>query len=416
MKYRWDKKYLYWGVTAFAVIACSIALFWLFEKWPQIKADLRIVWKILAPIIIGMVIAYLLNPVLIFFEKRLLLPLGKKLFHGKPHAAFVFARTVGIVISLGLFIFALVVLLWMVLPQLFSSIEGIVNNANDYINTVVNWVNNLLSGHPKLEKTAADMLSNLLSKVTGWLEGSLLTTINTMLLNLTTGVYNIVRGIFNFSVGLVVSAYLLASKETFAAQSKKMLYALFKAPRVNAFLDTLRLTHKTFSGFIYGKLLDSLIVGIINLVVMSILNIPFALLISVIVAVTNIIPIFGPLIGIIPSAFLILLVSPTKSLIFIIFSIVLQQLDGNILVPKILGNTTGLPSFWVMFSILVGGGLFGFTGMLCGVPVFAVLYSLARSFLTRRLARKALPTNTKEYELIDCIDDNGQPLYHDLPQ
>jgi len=416
MKYRWDKKYLYWGVTAFAVIASGIMLFWLFEKWPLIKADLRVIWKILSPIIIGMVIAYLLKPVLDFFEKRLLLPLGKKLFRGKERSAHIFSRAVGITISLGLFISSLVVLLWMILPQMFASIEGIVGNANTYINTVVNWVNGLLSGHPKLEQAAADLLSNLLSKITGWLEGSLLSTLNNILMNLTTGVYNIVKGIFNFGLGLVVSAYLLASKEKFAAQSKKTLYALFKVPKVNAFLDTLRLTHKTFSGFIYGKLLDSLMIGVINFIVMSILKMPFTLLISVIVAVTNLIPIFGPLIGAVPSAFLILLVNPMKSLIFIIFTVVLQQIDGNILVPKILGNTTGLPSFWVMFSILVGGGLFGFVGMLCGVPVFAVIYSLIRSFLARRLKKKALPANTGEYERIDFIDENGQPVYRDQPE
>ncbi|HOO28395.1 MAG TPA: AI-2E family transporter, partial [Lachnospiraceae bacterium] len=191
--------------------------------------------------------------------------------------------------------------------------------------------------------------------------------------------------------------YLLASKELFCAQAKKLSYALLREERANNLINNMRFANKTFGGFLVGKILDSLIIGIICFVGTSILKIPYALLISVIVGVTNMIPFFGPYLGAIPCAIILIMINPMKCLIFLIFILILQQFDGNILGPKILGNSTGLSSFWVIFAITIFGGLLGILGMFIGVPLFAVIYSAIKTFVNQRLIKKQLPADTTFY-------------------
>ena len=211
-------------------------------------------------------------------------------------------------------------------------------------------------------------------------------------------------GVYNLVIGIIVSVYILSNLEGFTASAKRMLYSLFPVETAEKIREGVAFTDRTFMGFINGKLLDSAIIGLICYIVCAILKMPYALLVSVIVGVTNVIPFFGPFIGAVPSAIIILMVSPLKCLIFIVFIIVLQQVDGNIIGPKILGSSIGINGFWVMFSIILGAGLFGFWGMLLGVPVFVVIYTAINSRIERRLKENDLPWRVEEYSELDHID------------
>ena len=200
------------------------------------------------------------------------------------------------------------------------------------------------------------------------------------------------------------------SKDTFSAQGKKVIYAIFKREKGNKVLGAIDYIDSVFSGFIYGKIVDSVIIGLICFIFCTIVDMPYATLISVIIGVTNIIPFFGPFIGAIPSAFLVLVESPTMCLVFVVFVIVLQQLDGNIIGPLILGDSTGLSSFWVLFAIMVGGNLFGFPGMVLGVPTFACIYALVTIILRDGLNRNGLSNDTEFFVALRGIDEDGKPI------
>ena len=220
----------------------------------------------------------------------------------------------------------------------------------------------------------------------------------------------------NIMIGVIISVYLLVSKQKFVGQGKKVLYALFYERQANNILEVVRKSHSIFSGFISGKLIDSLIIGVLCFIGMSIMKMPYIPLVSVLVGVTNVIPFFGPYLGAIPSILLILLISPGKGIMFLIFIIILQQLDGNIIGPKILGSSTGLSAFWVIFAILIGSGLFGIIGMIAGVPVFAVIYYLIKTGLEYSLRKKNLPTDTKEYENLDYIETGKHTLIYQMEE
>ncbi len=229
-----------------------------------------------------------------------------------------------------------------------------------------------------------------------------------------TGVISIVKALFNFVIGLVIAVYLLTSKETFIGQGKKIIYAALPPRFGNHVIQTLRVSHRMFGGFISGKILDSAIIGVIAYIGLVALRMPYSLLVAVIVGVTNVVPFFGPFIGAVPGVILIALAEPIKGLYFLIFVFVLQQVDGNIIGPKILGDSTGLSSFWVVFAILVGGGLFGFMGMLLGVPTFALIYYLIREIVGYILRRRRLPEGTKEYIQMQGVDvDTGMVRYEE---
>ena len=242
-----------------------------------------------------------------------------------------------------------------------------------------------------------------------WLTTYLVPNASKLISGLSSGLLSVVNVLKNLLIGLIVMVYLLNIKETLTGQGKKIIYSILNLKNANRLIGQIRFVHKVFGGFITGKLLDSLIIGILCFIVMSVMDavigMPYVLLISVIVGVTNVIPFFGPFIGAIPSGFLILLVSPIKCLYFLIFIFILQQFDGNILGPKILGDSTGLPSFWVLFSILLFGGLYGFVGMIIAVPVFAVVYSGVSSLVNRSLEKKELSLNTDDYVELTEIDE-----------
>ena len=295
-------------------------------------------------------------------------------------------------------------LVYLILPQLYSSLETIVVNSNTYIANVTNWVTKMLEDYPEIERYASQLLGTVNTNLMDWIQGTVLPELGSLVTNVTTGVYYVLMGVYNLVIGIIVSVYILSNLEGFTASAKRMLYSLFPVETAEKIREGLAFTDRTFMGFINGKLLDSAIIGLICYIVCAILKMPYALLVSVIVGVTNVIPFFGPFIGAVPSAIIILMVSPLKCLIFIVFIIVLQQVDGNIIGPKILGSSIGINGFWVMFSIILGAGLFGFWGMLLGVPVFVVIYTAINSRIERRLKENDLPWRVEEYSELDHID------------
>lgn len=396
------RPYLAIGLTAFIVIAVSMTLFFLIFRYQGLGAYWKDLMGILQPILIGIVIAYLINPVVRWEEKYLLRFLST---HMKTEAG---AKKASRLLSIfGAILFVLIilaVLLNMVIPELFSSIRGLVVQLPSQVDEFSNWLQKYMGEESELPSYLEQMLNRIVDFFENWVETDLLPQTTNILASLTTGVISAVKVLLNVIIGVIISVYILMSKETFTGQAKKLVYALLPAAKGNVVVETVRKSNEIFGGFISGKILDSAIIGMLCFIGLTVLRMPYTVLVSVIVGVTNVIPFFGPYIGAIPSALLIMLADPMKGLYFIIFIIVLQQLDGNIIGPRILGESTGLNSFWVVFAILVGSGLFGFIGILLGVPVFATIYYMVRKAVAYILQRKGLPQQTAAYTEVVRVD------------
>ena len=404
-QFHWDKKYLYWGVTAFLVIAAAIVFSLALSYLSVLGAGIKRLFGILGPFVWGLVLSYLLNPLTRGIERHLFQPLAKRLYKGKRAAkAEGFARGMAVLASEIVLLAVIVALFYLILPQLYSSIVMIVDNSPIYIANLTKWVEQTLQDFPELETYISDALQSINTNVMDWARTTLLPGLGSMVSNLTAGLAYVVKGVYNLIIGIIVSVYILSNMERFIAGVRRLTYSLFGIETAEKIRDGLAFTDKTFMGFINGKLLDSAIIGLICYIVCAILNMPYALLVSVIVGVTNIIPFFGPFIGAVPSALIILMVDPMKTLIFVIFIIVLQQIDGNLIGPKILGSSIGINGFWVMFSIILGAGLFGFWGMLLGVPVFVLIYTLIDGAVVKKLKKSDLPWETAEYVDLESID------------
>ena len=404
-RFNWDKRYLYWGVTAFCVIAAALLFYFAVSKVSVIGNSFSRLVQILAPFIWGLVISYLLTPLMTSIEKHLFFPLSKKIYkNSKKNTGKGFARGMSVLLSEIVLVLILVALVYLILPQMLSSIQTLIQNSGIYMDNLSAWLDGLFKNYPLLDQYVGDMLESININLGNWLQTTLLPRLGNVVTSVTSGVYGVAKSIYNLIIGIIVSIYLLNDKEGFLAAVKRMSYSVFSVETVERIRIGLNFVDKTFMSFLNGKLLDSFIIGIICYIVCSILQMPYTLLVSVIVGVTNIIPFFGPLIGAVPSALIILMVNPTKCLIFVIFVIILQQIDGNIIGPRILGNSTGITGFWVIFSIILGGGLFGFWGMFLGVPVFVVLYSLANNLIVKKLKRSDLPWELNDYKELEYID------------
>ena len=402
-KYR---TYIYWGVTALAVLLLLVAAVFVVIRWSLVAALGAKIAHILAPVIYGAVFAYLLNPVYNRVQAAVM-KLTKDIIPDEKGRKRL-GGFLGTLASMCLLVAVVVGLISMLIPQLISSIRGVMETLPSSINNLEIWLEKILADNPDLEQqvmqhygAAADYLQN-------WLTNVVVPNIYRIIGSVSSGVVLVVRAVFDILIGLIVMVYLLNMKEKLLAQAKMIIYGVFPLKIANKVIEEGRYVHQVFGGFIIGKLLDSLIIGLICFVFLGFANMPYVLLVSVIVGVTNVIPFFGPFIGAIPSAFLILLSDPMKCLYFLIFVLLLQQFDGNILGPKILGDSTGLSSFWVLFSILLFGGLMGFVGMIIGVPTFAVMYRLVTEFTTWRLGKKALSGNLNEYDRLNYIDETEQ--------
>lgn len=393
------------GITAFLVVATSITFYFALLRVTKLSDVFTNIIVILQPIIYGGIIAYLLNPIVKTID-RFLFPVLKSRMKNQGRAEKI-SRGVAVFASIMFMITLIVLLCNLLIPELYFSIRSMIYTLPGQLNDLVVNINEMTTGKSttsKFLRTALNEGSNMLET---WLRNDLLPKTNELMSNLTVGVINVVSTIFDFLVGIIVSIYLLFSREKFVSQCKKSIYAIFSPVHANMVLHFATKSNEIFGGFIIGKIIDSAIIGVLCFCGMSALKMPYTVLISVIVGVTNVIPFFGPYIGAIPSTILIMLQNPMKGLYFVLFILVLQQFDGNILGPKILGNSTGLSAFWVIVAILLGGGLFGFVGMIMGVPTFAVIYYVAELFINSRLEKKNLPSDTEFYDPKSYVDDKG---------
>ena len=404
MKRKWSQNFLYLGITLFLVGVCSISFLWLLMTWSGFKSTIGIILAALTPFIYGIAIAYILDKIMVLFENYVFDRLGKKIYKENGRKARVFSRTMSIVVSQLLAWAFIAGLLAIVLPQVYHSIQNLVLRSSLYLDSIVGWVEETVQNHPRLEETLTALVGNVSDALMNWVKTTLMPQMSNVITNITGGVLSLLTVLFNVALGVIISIYLMFNKEIFIAQGKKMIYAMFKTRWANRIMYELGFIHRAFGNFISGKIVDSIIIGAIAYVVLSLLKMPYAALVSLIIGLTNIIPLFGPFIGAIPCGLIILLESPTQCVIFIIFIIILQQFDGNILGPKILGAASGLSGFWIMFAILFFGKLFGFPGMLFGVPIFTVIYNGAKRYNRNRLRARELPLETSTYIKIDQID------------
>lgn len=407
MKFKWDKKYLYWGFTGFCALGAAILFYYLLFHTTKLISGFQDFINVCMPIIFGLIMAYLLTPVCAFFERIIFTPLyrlGK--IDTKSSKIKKRIRFFSITITMILFAYVIYAFFSVVIPGIIKSIQSIILQFPIYVNNLEGWIQKTLSSNPSIEKVSTNLLNTYSDDINGWLNDSLMPRINIILKEVSLSVLGVAKTLWNFIIGFIISIYVLGSRETFAGQSKKILYAFFQEENANNIVKDFRYANRTFGAYISGKIIDSIIIGILCFIFMNILHLPYVILVSVIIGLTNIIPFFGPFLGGIPSALLILMVDPMKGLIFIILIVLLQQFDGNILGPKILGDSTGLSSFWVIFSITIFGAYFGILGMAIGVPIFALIYAAFKRWINNMLTKKGLTINTRAYMQLDRIENS----------
>ncbi|MCH5249638.1 MAG: AI-2E family transporter [Lachnospiraceae bacterium] len=407
MKFHLNKKYIYWGLTALLVIIGGILFYYVLFHSDSLSNVVHSLITISMPIIDGLILAYLITPILNMVERKIIKPIYIKAKIPMDKKSKKRIRMLSILVTMVFIMIILYEFFGMIIPELIRSVQSIIFQFPTYVNNLTNWVTGLLENNPDLESVVNELVTKYSTMLTNFLNSNVLPRINDLIRTLSLSVIGFFRAMWNLIIGFIISIYILGSKETFAGQAKKTAYAFFDVPTANQIIANFRFIHSTFGGFISGKIIDSVIIGIICFVCTSIIGTPYAILVSVIIGVTNIIPFFGPWLGGIPCALLILMVNPIQCLYFIILIMIIQQFDGNILGPKILGDSTGLSGFWVIFAITVFGGIFGILGMFVGVPIFAVLYAGFKALVNRMLANKDLPTETQPYLMVGSIDDDN---------
>ncbi len=409
MKFRIDRKYLKIGFIAFLVIAASICFYYLIFHGDRFSVQIKEIARIVSPVLYGIIIAYLLTPLVNTIENSFLIPLTIKLKkksavtdNNRKHI-----RVISILFTIILVFFFIYGFFSILIPNIVKSVRSISYQFPYYIQNLTKWSAKFLDDNPDIERVVFRLFDEYSEKITDFLNHSIIPQMEVIVRQVSLSMIGLLKALWNFIIGFIISIYVMYNKESFAGQGKKLVFALFNTNTANQLIKDVRFTSDTFIGFISGKILDSFIIGCICFAGTSVMEIPYALLVSVIVGVTNVIPFFGPYLGAIPSAFLILMVNPIKCVYFILFILVLQQVDGNLIGPKILGESTGLSGFWVIFSITIFGGIMGIPGMIIGVPFFAVLYAMIRRFANRLLEKRGLPTETTKYLDVDYIEDNN---------
>lgn len=379
-------KYFYISVYTVLTVTVSALIVYLIFNLPEIWAVISKFFKIINPIIIGFAIAYLINPIVRFFETKVFT--FKKAKKDKTRIKRFFSVLLAYVVALAV----VSALLWIIIPQFISSLEIFVSNLSNYQTALEKWANALPDESSKyyvLVQRAVEALDEFVDMAVKYIT-ELVPKAFLLIKDVSVIIINLILSVF-------VSIYMISKKETLLAQSKKLICAFFNTKWVQRISDFCGMLDDSVGGFIKGKIIDSAIIGVLCYIVMSILRLDYALLISVIVGITNIIPFFGPFIGAIPSAFILLMVNPSEVIPFLIVILLIQQLDGNFIGPKILGGSMGLSAFWVLVAIVIMSGLFGFAGMIIGVPIFSVVYVLVERLVDKKLSDKKLPVGIDEY-------------------
>ena len=392
------KPYLYGMLAGFGAIALSIIFFFLIYRFDGFGSAISTLTGILMPFIYGAVIAYLLKPVCNSIENFL------RRFIPKKMNGLINALSVALTILFGLLlVYALVM---MIVPQLITSVTTLYYTAQANITRFMYWANHLefFENNEQIMELLNSAYAALNTNLDTWIKNTLLPSMQNIVSGAAIGVLNVVTVAKNLIIGIIVAVYMLASRKRFVQQGKLVLHSIVRPRWAQLITEEVKYADRMFGGFINGKIMDSAIIGVLCYIGCLIFKFPSALLVSVIIGVTNVIPFFGPFIGAIPATLLILIQNPIKALWFVLFVLVLQQLDGNIIGPKILGNTTGLSSFWVLFAILLFGGLWGFVGMIVGVPLFAVIYDVIKKLVIHGLQRNQELTLLNNYH-----DQFGDP-------
>ena len=392
------KPYLYGMLAGFGAIALSIIFFFLIYRFDGFGSAISTLTGILMPFIYGAVIAYLLKPVCNSIESFL------RRFIPEKMNGLINALSVALTILFGLLlVYALVM---MIVPQLITSVTTLYYTAQANITKFMNWANHLefIENNEQIMELLNSAYAALNTNLDTWIKNTLLPSMQNIVSGAAIGVLNVVTVAKNLIIGIIVAVYMLASRKRFVQQGKLVLHSIVRPRWAQLITEEVKYADRMFGGFINGKIMDSAIIGVLCYIGCLIFKFPSALLVSVIIGVTNVIPFFGPFIGAIPATLLILIQNPIKALWFVLFVLVLQQLDGNIIGPKILGNTTGLSSFWVLFAILLFGGLWGFVGMIVGVPLFAVIYDVIKKLVIHGLQRNQELTLLNSYH-----DQFGDP-------
>ena len=393
MKDPYKRRYFYLMLSIFGAISLSILVFFALYRFQGIGDGLHKLSEILAPFIYGGVVAYLLRPVCNFYEKffRDLLP--------KQLKGLVGFLSVGLSLLTG--ILAVYVLIIMIVPQLTDSILNLWYSLPDKVNAFIAWARATF-GEEEVIAQLLHMFDNstsaLYQELDAWVSGTLTPYITSIVGGVGTSVIKVLRFLYDLLIGLIVACYLLASRKKFARQSVLIVRSVLKPRWADLFLEEVSFVDRMFGGFIDGKILDSAIIGVLCYIGCVVFKFPNPLLISAIVGITNVIPFFGPFIGAVPSILLILIEDPIKAIWFSLFVLALQQLDGNVIGPKILGDRTGLSSFWVLFAIVLCGGLWGLVGMVICVPLFAVIYDTVKKLVRRGLHKKGLVQVWQQYK------------------
>ena len=381
MKINWNIKYTTICVYTFILLSSLGILYLSISHLGELINKVDDIVKILQPFIIGFAIAYLLNFILKFYENKVLKKVKIKSKRG-----------VAILLTYITLFFILSLFIKFVLPQLIDSVVGLINDIPIYIN------NTSIYGYNLLQNLNIDeeYLNIIMKNFNGFVDFIIKFTTN-LIPVLGRLLATIASSIWNVILGLIISIYLLIDKDKLCALNKKMTYAILPEVAANKVIEITHMSNVTFGKFLSGKILDSFIIGVLTFLVLTIFKMPYILLISVIIGITNIIPFFGPFIGAVPAFIIILFISPTQALWFLLIILVIQQIDGNIIGPKILGNSIGISAFWILFSILIAGKVLGVLGMIIGVPLFAIVYSIIKDVIEVSLKKKGLKSETKDY-------------------
>lgn len=374
------QRYFYAMMAGFGTISLSVLFFFFLYRLQGIGNVISQLSTILAPFIYGGIIAYLLRPMCNSLEAFFQLRLPKKMRRFANAFAVAFSLMVGVLV-----VYALIT---MVVPQLVESVVTLWNALPTKMEQLVNWATETFGKDERVVQFVEKNYRSYFTDIDKWVQANVIPQVSSLVTNVGTSVWQVLKFVYNILIGLIVAVYVLHGRKRFGKQARLIVRSIFSDRWADRILEEVEFIDRMFGGFIDGKIIDSAIVGVLCYIGCTVLKIPSALLVSVIVGVTNVIPFFGPVIGAVPSTLLILIDSPLKALWFLIWVIVLQQLDGNVIGPKILGNRTGLSGFWVMFSIILFGGLWGIVGMIICVPLFAVIYDTVRRLVRRGLRRR----------------------------
>lgn len=387
------KRYLKIGITGAAILASGILCAFVLFKMPVIISVLKGITEILKPFLYGVVFAYLLAPLCNKIEEKLF-----QIFPKAKTKARRFICFIAIVISLCVAIAVIWLIIMMIIPQVWDSVMKIIQMVPQKLIVVNNWIEHMIENQPELQAYFEEFSSQAESNIDSLLNVDTIQKVQSIINSLSVQLFGVLGVVKNIFLGLLISAYLLGSRKLFGAQAGLILHGVFSDKWAKIIEEEIRYTDKMFNGFLVGKIIDSAIIGLLCFAGTSIMGFEAPAFISVIIGITNIIPFFGPFIGAIPCGLLLLLENPMHCLYFIIFIFVLQQLDGNVIGPKILGNTTGVSSFWVLFAILLFGGMWGVVGMVIGVPLFAVIYDIIRKLVYRGLRKHKRESMITDYE------------------